>query len=224
MITPELEQFLAEQRATGATDEQIKQQLLGVGWDQATVDGLFAAPVGQVQTAVESAPVGVVTTGAVNATSPDTEAYLHKWNWGAFFFGWIWGVGTGVFIALLSLIPVVGLVMPFYLGASGSRLAWKARYYQGGIEQFKKEQKTWAKWGVLYFVFYAALPIVLVALAISGILTEAALTGATLFNTDPEVIIDTSGSLEFQPEVTPEASATPTPEASPGGLPEASSL
>ena len=38
-------------------------------------------------------------------------AAAKKWNWGAFFMTWIWGLGNKTYIALLGLIPVVNLVM-----------------------------------------------------------------------------------------------------------------
>jgi hypothetical protein len=50
---------------------------------------------------------------------------LDRWNWGAFLLNWIWGVGNNTYIALLVFIPVFGLVMPFVLGAKGSRWAWR---------------------------------------------------------------------------------------------------
>ena len=33
---------------------------------------------------------------------------IDRWNWGAFLLSWIWGVGNNTFIALLSLVPIVG--------------------------------------------------------------------------------------------------------------------
>ncbi|MBS7532015.1 DUF2628 domain-containing protein [Hazenella sp. IB182353] len=35
---------------------------------------------------------------------------VQGWNWGAFFFTWIWGITHGVWISLLTLIPFVGWV------------------------------------------------------------------------------------------------------------------
>ena len=42
---------------------------------------------------------------------------LDRWNWGAFFLNWIWGIGNSTFIALLTLIPGVNFIMIFVLGA-----------------------------------------------------------------------------------------------------------
>jgi hypothetical protein len=56
----------------------------------------------------------------------DIPPELDRWNWGAFLLNWIWGVGNNTYIALLTFIPFVGIiVMPFMLGAKGSRRAWR---------------------------------------------------------------------------------------------------
>ena len=59
-------------------------------------------------------------------TDPEAiPAEIDGWNWGAFLLNWIWGIGNNTFIALQTFIPVVGLVMPFVLGAKGNRWAWR---------------------------------------------------------------------------------------------------
>src|SRR5262245_27966170 len=45
---------------------------------------------------------------------------IEGWNWGAFWLTWIWGIRNRVWISLLALIPVVGIVMHFVLGAKGT--------------------------------------------------------------------------------------------------------
>ena len=52
---------------------------------------------------------------------------LDRWNWGAFFLNWIWGIGNSTYIALLMFVPLVNIVMIFVLGAKGSRWAWLRR-------------------------------------------------------------------------------------------------
>ncbi|MBR0794572.1 hypothetical protein JQ615_04115 [Bradyrhizobium jicamae] len=73
---------------------------------------------------------------------------IDRWNWGAFLLNWIWGVGNNTFIALLMLIPFFGLVMPFVLGAKGSRWAWRNGRWDS-IEHFKRVQRLWAIWGAV---------------------------------------------------------------------------
>lgn len=82
---------------------------------------------------------------------------LKGWNWGAFFFGWIWGIVSGVWISLLGLIPALNFVMSIVLGIKGNELAWKAKKY-ASIEDFKILQRKWAIWGfVLFFVTIVAI-------------------------------------------------------------------
>lgn len=53
---------------------------------------------------------------------------LDRWNWGAFFLNWIWGIGNSTPMALLALIPGVNVIVMLVLGMRGSRWAWRNRY------------------------------------------------------------------------------------------------
>jgi hypothetical protein len=83
-------------------------------------------------------------------------AEIDRWNWGAFLLNWIWGVGNNTFIALLTLIPVFGLVMMFVLGAKGSGWAWRNGRWDS-VEHFKRVQRSWAIWGVIIWLGVIAL-------------------------------------------------------------------
>jgi Cytochrome oxidase complex assembly protein 1 len=76
---------------------------------------------------------------------------LDRWNWGAFLLNWIWGIGNNTFIALLALVPGVGLIMIFVLGAKGNRWAWQNGRWDS-IEHFKRVQRAWAKWAVIVWI------------------------------------------------------------------------
>lgn len=65
------------------------------------------------------------------------------WNWGAFLLGPIWGIGNRVWISLLTLIPFVGFVMAFVLGAKGGTWAWKQKPWKD-TRHFKRAQFNWA--------------------------------------------------------------------------------
>jgi Cytochrome oxidase complex assembly protein 1 len=82
---------------------------------------------------------------------PAIPAEIDRWNWGAFLLNWIWGVGNNTFIALLTLVPMVGLVMPFVLGVKGSAWAWRNGRWDS-IEHFKRVQRLWAIWGVVIWL------------------------------------------------------------------------
>ncbi|RUZ17488.1 cytochrome c oxidase assembly factor Coa1 family protein, partial [Mesorhizobium sp. M7A.F.Ca.CA.001.09.1.1] len=81
----------------------------------------------------------------------EIPAELDRWNWGAFFLNWIWGIGNSTFIALLALIPVVNIIMIIVLGARGSRWAWQNRAWRDP-EQFRKTQRNWAIAGLAVWV------------------------------------------------------------------------
>ena len=78
----------------------------------------------------------------------DIPPELDRWNWGAFLLNWIWGVGNNTYIALLTFVPFVGIVMPFVLGAKGSRWAWRNGRWDN-VEHFKRIQRLWAIWGAV---------------------------------------------------------------------------
>lgn len=81
---------------------------------------------------------------------------IQKWNWGAFFLSWIWGIGNQVWIALLSLIPFVNIIMIFVLGAKGNEWAWQAKRWES-VEHFLEVQRKWSKWGVIIFIISTGL-------------------------------------------------------------------
>jgi len=74
------------------------------------------------------------------------------WNWGAFFLSVIWGLSNRTYIALLTLIPVVGIPMVFVLGFKGNEWAWQNKRWKS-IEQFQHVQKLWSIWGIFFFIF-----------------------------------------------------------------------
>lgn len=90
---------------------------------------------------------------------------IKGWNWGAFFFGWIWGVFNGVYwpLALIvtSFIPYVGVLISLggriALGINGSEWAWKAIQWSS-VDEFKRIQRKWALavlWilGIMFLIF-----------------------------------------------------------------------
>lgn len=85
------------------------------------------------------------------------EMELKKWNWGAFFFGWIWGICNGVYWPLIliitNFIPYVGWIISLcagvYLGIKGTELAWKAKKWNSWYS-FERIQTKWAQ-AILWF-------------------------------------------------------------------------
>jgi hypothetical protein len=105
--------------------------------------------------------------GVANAYSQaDIDKAIEKWNWGAFFCTWLWGVFHKIYwpllIIVLAIIPYVGsvasLCLAVYLGYNGSRIAWE----NGGFhdfESFKRSQNNWAIGGFIWFVISLAYQI-----------------------------------------------------------------
>lgn len=83
-------------------------------------------------------------------------AEIDRWNWGAFLLNWIWGIGNNTFVALLTLVPVVGWVMPIVLGVKGSAWAWRNGRWDS-LAHFKRVQRLWAIWGVVLWLGAIAL-------------------------------------------------------------------
>lgn len=88
-------------------------------------------------------------------------AEIDNWNWGAFLASWIWGVGNNTYIAFLTFVPLVGLVMPFILGVKGSSWAWRNKRWES-IEHFRSVQRKWAKWSaIVYAIGFTGIAIIL---------------------------------------------------------------
>ena len=98
------------------------------------------------------------TSGQGKASTVPPE--IKGWNWGAFFLNFIWSVGNRTWIGLLTIVPLVGYVMPIILGFKGNEWAWKNRRWKS-INHFKGVQKKWAIWGacitILLFLSFSGL-------------------------------------------------------------------
>lgn len=95
-------------------------------------------------------------------SSVQTERELGKWNWGAFYFGWIWGVFNKVYVSLVQLVvgilsfaltvmgfgiiaPIFGLInigISIWLGVKGSQIAWDNGAYRN-LEHFRSLRHNW---------------------------------------------------------------------------------
>ncbi|AVK62390.1 ribonuclease G [Lactobacillus sp. CBA3605] len=88
-------------------------------------------------------------------------AEVKGWNWGAFMFSFIWGIGNRTYLPLLTLIPIFNIVWVFVVGFKGNGWAWQKGQYTD-VETFKAVQSTWNRAGLVQFIIW----IVLVALYI----------------------------------------------------------
>ena len=98
--------------------------------------------------------IGIIT----NASENELPSNIKKWNWGAFWLSWLWGIGNKSVEALWALIPYFGFVWMFVCGAKGNEWAWKNKQWSS-IEEYNNIQKKWAVVGncIAAFVLILAL-------------------------------------------------------------------
>ncbi len=114
-----------------------------------------ATPPGEPTPPAPTAPTPPPVTVAANTsgTGGPVPEEIIGWNWGAFWWSWIWGIAHTVWIALLALC--LGIIWMIVLGVKGNEWAWQHRQFDSG-EQFKQTQAVWSKWGwILFFVWLA---------------------------------------------------------------------
>ncbi|OSN08738.1 ribonuclease G [Lonsdalea iberica] len=73
------------------------------------------------------------------------------WNWGAFMFNIVWGVGNKTYLPLLCFVPVLNIVWMFVCGFKGNEWAWQNADYND-VETFKRVQNSWNRAGLFAFV------------------------------------------------------------------------
>lgn len=120
-------------------------------------------------------------SGSSRSISLQAERELGKWNWGAFYFGWIWGIFNKVYISLLQLVisafsfvvtiiglgiiaPLFGLInigISIWLGVKGSQMAWDNGAYRN-LEHFRSSRHNWNVaaaicFGVCVFIIIVSL-------------------------------------------------------------------
>jgi hypothetical protein len=116
-----------------------------------------------MQTSVMAYGTGMENTSGMKSAVPP-EIATQGWNWGAFYFSWIWSLAHGLpligVLILLSVlftcwIPLLNLVVPLtwmiYLGVQGNTLAWQNRRFDG-VDHFFTVQRIWAKFALGFFV------------------------------------------------------------------------
>ncbi|QIL51262.1 ribonuclease G [Weissella coleopterorum] len=80
-----------------------------------------------------------------------TPTEVKGWNWGAFMFNWMWGIGNKSYLPLLVFIPLFNIVWIFIVGAKGNEWAWENGDYKD-VATFKAVQATWNRAGLVAFV------------------------------------------------------------------------
>jgi len=111
-----------------------------------------------------------------------------KFNWGAFFLTWIWGIGNKTYItfliftsALFCIIPFIGglaeLGFKIWFGIKGNEWAWQNKRFES-IEAFHKNQRNWVKAGIICYIL-----LILTGLAIFMLVLPALMTNTSTLQT-----------------------------------------
>jgi hypothetical protein len=96
-----------------------------------------------------------------------TPPEIKKWNWGAFSFNMIWGIGNHAYLTLLCLVPFLNIIWIFVCGANGNRWAWESGKFKN-VEEFLAVQKTWNRAGLFVFILQIVLIIPLILIMLAG--------------------------------------------------------
>ncbi len=100
---------------------------------------------------------------------------IKKFNWGAFFLTWIWGIGNKSYLTFFmflaygaaSIFNSLGVFLPFclgfsiYCGVMGNEWAWKNKTWED-TTQFNTMQKRWATGGAIFFVTARVLTVLFI--------------------------------------------------------------
>lgn len=119
----------------------------------------------------------ITNNSGQGANSPVLDIVAKKFNWGAFWLSWIWGLGNKTYITfviliafILSIIPILGVFIPLgvsiWFGIKGNQWAWQNKKWES-VEQFHRVQKIWAIIGTIF----AGLSFVLCFIGIIAALT-----------------------------------------------------
>lgn len=68
---------------------------------------------------------------------------LKQWNWGAFWFSWIWGIANKSYMTFWVLIPFFGFIWMFVCGTKGNEWAWQNKNWNS-VDEFNNVQKKWS--------------------------------------------------------------------------------
>ena len=131
-------------------DDMVKKELgASVNEDGSINRPRYDTPITPV---MPSTPCQQATQTQYTSTyTSDVPNEIKGWNWGAFFFNWIWGVCNGVYwpliLIVVNFIPYVGALISLggcvALGINGNEWAWKGKSWSN-IQEFKRVQHKWS--------------------------------------------------------------------------------
>lgn len=104
-------------------------------------------------------------------------AELKYFNWGSFFFTWIWSIAHRFWLGLLALplgfvlglIPLIGpatgIAISIVFGIKGNEWAWQNRRWDS-TDHFRKTQRVWGWWALGVFILVLLLLVFAVLLPV----------------------------------------------------------
>lgn len=110
-------------------------------------------------------------TPTYNPAYGEVPPEVKKWNWGAFMFNMMWGIGSHTYLPLLCLIPFFNIIWVFVCGAKGNEWAWKSGKFNN-LDHFLAAQETWNRAGIFSIIITGSI----LALYILGIILVLALS------------------------------------------------
>ncbi len=105
----------------------------------------------------------------------ELEKELKRFNWGAFFLNWIWGIGNKSYLPFLVFIPfgiipilgpIINICLVIWFGMKGNEWAWQNKNWDS-LEHFRRVQRSWAKWALIVQGIFMVLGIISVAFIIN---------------------------------------------------------
>lgn len=96
-----------------------------------------------------------------NVNVVEEETPIKGWNWGAFMFNWLWGIGNGTYWPLFTFVPLLSIIWPFVCAIKGNEWAYESGQFKT-VSEFNAVQKSWNKAGFVSFLVTAAFFVIFI--------------------------------------------------------------
>ena len=104
--------------------------------------------------------IGLINNSGEGKYSQVSDDIAKRFNWGAFFFTFIWGIFNNTWITLIYLvlafipgIRYLNIFVSIWFGIKGNKWAWQNKKWKS-ITEFHYVQMYWAIASLVFFVLY----------------------------------------------------------------------
>jgi hypothetical protein len=136
-----------------------------------------SAPLPGSYMPVAGIPGGMANTSGMHGSVP--EELRVGWNWGAFGFGWIWGLPHRCYVTVLDLailplmlVPPIGLIVALGLrmwyALRGDEWAWQDRRFES-LEHYRSVQRVWTRWVLAAYVGCGVVSALVLAMMVAAL-------------------------------------------------------